>query len=68
VFSHIVKKELPGAAGDAVVIARTRQAGYSGLLEMGLDRMTIEIGDAVKVLPPQPTDDIAEFDKPDAKF
>lgn len=68
VFSHIVKKELPGAAGDAVVIARTRQAGYSGPLEMGLDRMTIEVGDAIRVLPPQPTDGIAEFDKPDAKF
>jgi ribonuclease Z len=68
VFSHIVKKELPGAAGDAVVIARARQAGYSGPLEMGLDRMTIEIGDAIKVLPPQPTGGIAELDKPDAKF
>jgi ribonuclease Z len=68
VFSHIVKKELPGAAGDAVVIARTRQAGYPGPLEMGLDRMTIEIGDAIKVLPPQLTDGIAEFDKPDARF
>jgi ribonuclease Z len=68
VFSHIVKKELPGAAGDAVIIARTRQAGYSGPLEIGLDRMTIAIGDAIKVLPPQPTDGIPEFDKPDAKF
>jgi ribonuclease Z len=68
VFSHIVKKELSGAAGDAVVIARTRQAGYSGPLQMGLDRMTIEVGDTIKVLPPQPTDGIAELDKPDAKF
>jgi ribonuclease Z len=68
VFSHIVKKELPGAAGDAVVIERTRQAGYSGPLQMGLDRMTVEVGDDIKVLPPQPTDGIAELDKPDAKF
>jgi ribonuclease Z len=68
VFSHIVKKELPGAAGDAVVIQRTRQAGYSGPLQMGLDRMTVEVGDDIKVLPPRPIDGIAELDKPDAKF
>jgi ribonuclease Z len=68
VFSHIVKKELPGAAGDAVVIQRTRQAGYSGPLQMGLDRMIVEVGDDIKVLQPQPIDGIAELDKPDAKF
>src|ERR1700722_7636177 len=66
VFSHIVKKELPGAAGDAVVIARTRQAGHSCPLERGVDRMTIEVGAAIKVLQLQPSDGIAELDKPDA--
>jgi ribonuclease Z len=72
VFSHIVKKELPGAAGDAVVLERTRAAGYSGPLQMGLDRMTIEVGQGggqqVKVKPPLPIDGIAELDKVEAKF
>jgi ribonuclease Z len=68
VFSHIVKKELPGSAGDAVVIERTRRAGYAGPLQMGLDRMTIEVGDEIKVHPPRPTEGISELDKVDAKF
>jgi ribonuclease Z len=72
VFSHIVKKELPGAAGDAAVLERTRAAGYSGPLQMGLDRMTIEVGQGggqqVKVKPPLPIDGIAELDKVEAKF
>jgi ribonuclease Z len=68
VFSHIVKKELPGVAGDDDVIARTRQAGYAGPLVIGHDRMTIDIGEEVKVVQPLATDDIADFDKPDSKF
>jgi len=68
VFSHIVKKELPGEAGDNTIIKRTRQAGYDGPLVMGQDRMTIDVGDAVKVIPPQSIDGIADFDKPDSKF
>lgn len=68
VFSHIVKKELPGAAGDKVLVDRTRQAGYAGPLAVGRDRMTIVVGDTVKVLPPQSTKGIPDFDKVDAKF
>jgi ribonuclease Z len=68
VFSHIVKKELTGAAGDAVVIERTRRAGYSGPLQMGLDRMTIEVGDEIRVHPPQSIEGIPELDKVEAKF
>jgi ribonuclease Z len=68
VFSHIVKKELPGDAGDNVIMERTRKAGYAGPLVMGQDRMTIEVGDQVTAVPPQPIDGIVDFDKPDSKF
>jgi ribonuclease Z len=68
VFSHIVKKELPGDAGDNVIIERTRKAGYAGPLVMGQDRMTIEVGDQVTAVPPQSIDGIVDFDKPDSKF
>jgi ribonuclease Z len=68
VFSHIVKKELPGAGGDEIVLERTRKAGYSGPLVMGLDRMTIDVGEKVTVGPPQSTHGMPELDKVDAKF
>ena len=68
VYSHIVKKELPGEEGDDVVVKRTRAAGYDGRLEMGQDRMIIDVGDEVKVLPPPPIEGIADFDKPNSKF
>lgn len=68
VFSHIVKKELPGDTGDAAVIARTRKAGYDGPLTMGQDRMTIEVGNDIKVMPPQSTEGIVDFDKPNSTF
>jgi ribonuclease Z len=68
VFSHIVKKELPGPAGDAVVLERTRRAGYSGPLQMGFDRMTIDVGREIAVHAPLPADDVPEFDKVDSKF
>jgi ribonuclease Z len=48
VFSHVVKKGLPGAAGDAVVVARTRRAGYAGRLLMGQERMRIVVGETVR--------------------
>jgi ribonuclease Z len=67
-FSHIVKKELPGDAGDKVIIERTRKAGYAGPLVMGQDRMTIDVSDQVTALPPQSIDGIVDFDKPDSKF
>jgi ribonuclease Z len=68
VFSHIVKKELQGAEGDREILARTRAAGYAGPLEMGQDRMTIEIGDEIRVMPPQPTDELPDLDSKTAKF
>jgi ribonuclease Z len=68
VFSHIVKKDLPGEAGDQELIARTRTAGYTGPLTMGVDRMSIDVGDDIRVNPPQSLDGIPDFDKPDAKF
>ena len=55
VFSHIVKKELPGAAGDDIVLERTRKAGYAGPLRMGIDRMMIDVGQEVAVSAPQLT-------------
>jgi ribonuclease Z len=68
VFSHIVKKELPGAAGDDIVLERTRKAGYAGPLRMGIDRMTIDVGPEVTVSPPLPTQGMPELDKVDARF
>jgi ribonuclease Z len=68
VFSHIVKKELHGDAGDAAVLDRTRRAGYAGPLEMGHDRTVIEIGDDITVVPPLPTDDLPDLDGKAATF
>ena len=68
VYSHIVKKDLPGEEGDDVVIKRTRAAGYDGPLTMGKDRMIVDIGDEVKVLPPPSIEGIADFDKPNSTF
>ena len=49
VFSHIVKKGLPRSAGDAVIIARTRRAGYRGRLMMGHDHTRIVIGKTITI-------------------
>lgn len=49
VFSHVVKKGLPGAKGDAVIVRRTRAAGYAGRLLMGEDHTRIVVGKAVSV-------------------
>jgi ribonuclease Z len=67
IFSHIVKKELPGAAGDAAVIARVRAAGYSGPLAMGHDREIVEVGDAVRLLPPPSLKGLRELDSKTAE-
>ena len=64
VFSHIVKKGLPGAAGDAVLVDRTRKAGYSGPLEVGLDGMKINVGDSIRIDPPQPRLTLPDLDGP----
>lgn len=50
VYSHIVKKGLPGAAGDAEIVRRTRAAGYTGPLTMGNDHMRIDLGKTVRVV------------------
>lgn len=44
VFSHICKKNMPGQGGDEEILSRVRKAGYSGPLEMGYDRMKIDLG------------------------
>ncbi|MES2259606.1 MAG: MBL fold metallo-hydrolase [Pseudomonadota bacterium] len=62
VFSHIVKKELHGVAGDEVVMQRTRKAGYAGPLVMGYDRMAFEIGSTVTVVQPESTADLPDLD------
>lgn len=67
-YSHIVKKELRGDAGDDVVIQRTGKAGYDGPLAMGQDRMAIDVGEQIKIVQPQSLDGIVDFDKPDSKF
>lgn len=63
VFSHIVKKELHGRHGDELILQRVRDAGYRGPLEMGYDRMVIEIGKAVRVLQPATTDSLPDVDR-----
>ncbi|UGY93381.1 MBL fold metallo-hydrolase [Streptomyces gobiensis] len=68
VFSHIAKKGLHGEKGDKVIMDRTRKAGYSGPLHMGQDRMTIEIGDDVKVKAPVSTKGLPDLDSPEVKL
>ncbi|MGH6627224.1 MAG: MBL fold metallo-hydrolase [Burkholderiaceae bacterium] len=63
VFSHIVKKELPGRHGDELILQRVRRAGYKGPLEMGYDRMVVEIGTTVRVLQPTTTDSLPDVDR-----
>lgn len=62
VYSHIVKKDLPGRSGDRTVIARTRAAGYRGPLVMGRDGMTILVGKTVKVVAPRSLRGLPELD------
>lgn len=66
VYSHIVKKGLPGAAGDAVIIQRTRAAGYGGPLLMGSDHTTIVLGKRIQIEHPAGTP--PDFDGPDSHF
>jgi ribonuclease Z len=68
VFSHIVKKDLPGRTGDQVILRRTRAAGYSGPLRMGLDGMRITIGARILVHPAQPRSGLPDFDGPGSKY
>ena len=68
VYSHVVKKRLPGAQGDQIIMRRTRAAGYSGPLVMGLDGMTIAVGASVEVVAPSNPANLPDFDWPDARF
>jgi ribonuclease Z len=68
VYSHIVTKELQGKKGEDQIIDRTRAAGYDGPLLMGVDRMVLEIAGDVKVLPPQPLDDLPNLDSKGQRF
>jgi ribonuclease Z len=68
VYSHIVKKGLPGVAGDQVVIARTRKAGYAGPLQMGADGMKITVGEKIEITAPQERVSLPDFDSPGAWF
>ncbi|WP_165799513.1 MBL fold metallo-hydrolase [Sphingomonas oleivorans] len=68
IFSHIVKKELGGAPGDAAILSRVRAAGYSGPLAMGHDREVIELGKSVTLLPPPSIVDLPDLDSKSAPF
>jgi ribonuclease Z len=68
VFSHIVKKDLPGPQGDAALIGRTRRAGYTGRLLIGQDGMKIAIGAKVEIGPPPPRKSLPDLDSPGARF
>lgn len=63
VISHIVKKDLSGAAGDKVIVEQVQKAGYDGPILMGEDRTVIDItGDDIKVIPPKPTENLPDLD------
>jgi ribonuclease Z len=66
VYSHIVKKGLPGAAGDEAIVRRTRAAGYRGPLLMGSDHTTIVLGKTIRI--EHPAGRLPELDGPDAHF
>jgi ribonuclease Z len=68
VYSHIVKKNLPGRAGDAAILRRTQRAGYNGRLVMGTDGMKIRVGDRIEVLAPPPKGKLPELDGAGAVF
>jgi ribonuclease Z len=68
VYSHIVKKGLPGRQGDEALIARTRAAGYRGPLQMGLDRMKLVVGDEIQIVPPPALESLPGFDSPSSVF
>jgi ribonuclease Z len=68
VFSHIVKKELPGAAGDATILNRVRATGERGRIAMGQDRDVIEIGASVSLSPPRSLAGLPELDSKSAGF
>jgi ribonuclease Z len=68
VYSHIVTKEMQGKKGEDAIIARTRAAGYDGPLVMGVDRMSFEIADSVKMIQPAPLDSLPNLDSKQQVF
>jgi ribonuclease Z len=66
VFSHIVKKDLPGASGDATILARTRTAGYRGPLQMGHDHTRFIIGRTIEI--ERIATPIPDLDGPDVRL
>jgi ribonuclease Z len=68
VFSHIVKKEMGGKAGDDMIVARVRAAGYAGPVMIGHDRDIVEIGDAPRLLKGPSTDGLPDLDSKSAAF
>lgn len=66
VYSHIVKKGLPGNAGDRIVIDRTKKAGYAGPLLMGTDHLQIILNKKITIN--YPTTMLSDFDGPDSHF
>jgi len=66
VYSHIVKKSLPGQEGDEEIVRRTREAGYSGPLVVGMDHTRILLGATVRI--EHPTGTLPDFDGPGSQF
>jgi ribonuclease Z len=66
VYSHLVKKGLPGLAGDREILRRTRAAGYAGPLLMGTDHLRIVLGKSIRI--EHPSLKLPDFDGPDAHF
>ena len=62
IFSHIVKKELPGRMGDDSIVARVRAAGYRGPFVMGRDHMVVEVGDRIRLVPARHPATLNELD------
>ncbi len=66
VYSHIVKKGLPGNAGDNIILQRTKKAGYAGPLLMGTDHLQILLGSNISIL--HTSNKLPDFDGPDSHF
>jgi ribonuclease Z len=68
IFSHIVKKELPGDAGDEAILDRVRATGERGAIAIGHDREIVELRDGVRLLPPPTLNRLPELDSKSAPF
>lgn len=66
VYSHMVKKGLPGREGDRQIVRRARAAGYRGPLIMGADHTRIVLGRPIRV--EHLAGALPDFDGPDSHF